>query len=98
MAIPTAALQPALRLLFMAVEAFFANVFWAMRTPKGGDYGMAQICPWSLDMLDWDGLCSHYALSEDVVGDFDLSPEELETKAAEIKQRNLENQKVVPKN
>jgi hypothetical protein len=60
-----------------------------MRTPIGGDYGMSQICPWPIDTLPYDGFFSHCSLYEGVAGDFDLT-EELEVKAAEIKQRHLE--------
>jgi hypothetical protein len=64
-----------------------------MRTTKR-DYGMSQICPLAIDTLPYDGLCSHCCLSEGVSGDFDLTPEELDAKAAEIKQRHADKSAV----
>lgn len=86
-AIPTPASQPMIRLLFLILEATFAYLFWVMRTPRGGDFGMAHICPWNREDFEYDGLCSHCSLNEVIYGDFDLSAEELEAQAAELKKR-----------
>jgi hypothetical protein len=88
-ALPSVALQPTIRLLFVDMEAAFSYVVWAMRTTKR-DYGMSQICPWPLDTLEYDGLCSHPSLREGVSSDFDLTPEQLEATVAELKQRRTD--------
>jgi hypothetical protein len=46
------------RLMFVALEATFTYIFWAMRTISK-DYGMAHICLWDRNTLEDDGLCSH---------------------------------------
>lgn len=53
---------------------------------------MVKTCKWSRGILEYDGLCSHSTLREAVPGDFSLSAEELEVKAAEILKRTKENQ------
>lgn len=42
----------------------FTVVFWAQLSTKNYGYGMAHICPWARDTLEYDGLCSHSALTE----------------------------------
>ena len=86
---PTAALVPINRLLFVALEATFAYMFWAMRA-RTGKYGMAHICPCDPDTLEHDGLCSHCSLNERILGDFDLTAEQLEAQASEKEQKRLE--------
>jgi len=76
-AIPPAALQPKIRILFVAMEAAFFYVFWAVKGLKR-DYGMSHICHWPCDTLEYNGLCSYCALAEPVSGDFDLTSEQLE--------------------
>jgi hypothetical protein len=80
-----AGLQPKIRLLFFALEAAFAYVFWAMKAVVK-DYGMGHICPWDRDTLEYDGLCSHCSLYEGPSGDFELSAEELEALAVQRKE------------
>ena len=48
-----------------------------------GDYGMAHICPWDISTLEYDGLCGHCCLDEGIIGEFDLTPEQLEEQAIE---------------
>lgn len=95
--LPSAALQRRTRLLFVAIEAAFAYVFWAMKATKG-DYGMSWVCPWGRENLEYDGLCSHPCLTEPVTGDFNLSPEDLEAQATELKRRRSELQTVINTN
>jgi hypothetical protein len=90
--IPSPALQPSLRVLFVALEATFAYIFWAMRTITR-DYGIPHMCPWTRATLEYDGLCSHSALIETVPGDHNLTAEALEAQAAEIKERFPEKRK-----
>lgn len=59
---------------------------------KDNSIGMVKTCKWSCGILEYDGLCSHSTLREAVPGDFSLSAEELEVKAAEIVKRTKENQ------
>ncbi|RMJ16929.1 hypothetical protein CDV36_003400 [Fusarium kuroshium] len=84
---PTPTSIPLTRLLFIALEATFAYLFWAMK-PHREDYGMVHICPW--DRLEYDGICSHCSLKEKVVSEFNLTPEELEAHAAEREERRRE--------
>lgn len=83
--IPSAANAPRLRLLFVVMEATFCFLFWAMRS-NNKDYGMGACCPWPRESFTYRGLCSHNALIEQVSGKIDLSGEQLEALAAEIKE------------
>lgn len=85
---PTAAKRPVNRLLFFALEATFTYIFWAMKAFTR-DYGMAYICLWDHNTLEYNGCCSHCALNEAIIGDFHLSAEELETQAIEKEQKRL---------
>ncbi|KAK5126385.1 hypothetical protein LTR85_010621 [Meristemomyces frigidus] len=87
--IPTAGVSPKTRALFLAMEATFTFVFWAMRIPKDttpASYSMKHMCPWEITARDYDGLCSHSALMEAVAGDHGLTAEELEARALELKE------------
>jgi len=85
--IPSAENAPRFRLLFVAIEAALSFLFWTMKS-KVKDYGMHICCPWPRDSFSYGGLCSHNALTEMVAGNFDLSGEQLEAIAAEIKEKN----------
>ena len=65
------------RLLFVAMEAALSFLFWAMKS-QDKDYGMSTYCPWPRGSISYDGLCSRDPLIEMVVGNFDLSSEQLE--------------------
>jgi len=82
--IPLASLLPKLRLLFVALEAIFSYIMWAMRTVSK-DYGMAHICLWDRTTLEYEGLCSHCSLNKGIAGDFGLSARALEALAVEKK-------------
>ncbi len=75
--IPTPAAQPVVWLLFLAPEATFSYMLWVMRNDHKS-FSMAHICPWDYKNLEYDGLCSHCCLYEGIVGNFELSAEELE--------------------
>lgn len=65
------------RLFFVAIEAAFSILFWAMKS-RTKDYYMPNLCPWSLDTVEYDGCCSHIALKEGPRGpDQDLTLEQL---------------------
>lgn len=83
---PTVALYPIRRLLFLMLETAFAYMFWAMSL-KNADFGMGHICRWDRRTLEYDGLCSHSALNEGTHGDFDMTAEQLEAKAADQKEK-----------
>ena len=85
--ITSAANAPRFRLLFVAIEAALSFLFWAMKS-KVKAHGMRICCPWPRDSFSCGGLCSHNALAEMVAGRFDLSDEQLEAIAVEIKEKN----------
>ena len=87
--IPPAALVPLYRLLFISLEASFAFMFWAM-CAKLGDYRMGHIRLWPLELFEYDGACSHPAFNEGIPGDFDLTAEQLEAKAAAAEKKRIE--------
>ncbi|KAF4453383.1 carbamoyl-phosphate synthase arginine-specific large chain [Fusarium austroafricanum] len=83
------ALVPLNRLFFLALEATFAFMFWAMG-PQKEYHGMDNVCLWDRASLEYDGICTHCSLAERVTGDFDLTAEELEAQDAERKKRYRE--------
>lgn len=85
--VPSAALVPLRRLIFIIMEATFTFYFWALASTTEYGYSMADFCPWARDTLEYDGLCSHNPLYEAPAGDFSLSAEELEAIAAEVADR-----------
>ena len=82
--ISPADLVPIRRVLFTALEATLTFVFWALHGNTDRYGGMSHICPWDLDSLQYQGLCSHSALRELPPGDHDLDAEELKAQALEI--------------
>jgi hypothetical protein len=77
------------RLAFLALESMFASVLWAMRSRKK-DYGVPILCPWSIEDLAYDGLCSHTALMEGIKGKQDdltddFTPAEITVKIEECR-------------
>ena len=55
---------------------------------KEKDYNMGACCPWKREEFTYHGLCSHNAMIEMILGDFDLTGEQLEHIAAEVKEKN----------
>lgn len=84
---PSAGKAPVLRLLFVGMEAAFSFLFWAMAS-RDKDYKIGACCPWSRKSFPYRGLCSHNAMLETVAGNFDLTPEQIEAIAAEVKEKN----------
>lgn len=82
--------MPVLRVLFIAPEAAFNFVFWAMQSKEDNTFGMAEMCKRGCGTLEYDGLYSHSPLSEIVPGGFSLSAEELEAQAAVFLNRHQE--------
>lgn len=95
MPIPDAVSKPKLRVLFVRIEAALAFVFWAMRSGDKGYQIADDIVPWDLDTMPYDGLCSHSAFNEMVVGEHDLTEDELRAVAAELKQRRVAQQATI---
>ncbi|KAK6002815.1 hypothetical protein QM012_001565 [Aureobasidium pullulans] len=77
--IPRPSARYALRCLFLAMEATFAVVFWAMKS-RTKDYGLPHLCPWdTYENIPYDGCCSHSALTESPRGQTDgLTPEQID--------------------
>ncbi|RYO30883.1 hypothetical protein AA0111_g5329 [Alternaria arborescens] len=76
--IPVAVNVPAFRLLFIAMEATFAFLLWTMKSSTK-DYHMGSCCPWPRQkgLFGYGGLCNHNPLTESVVGNFDLTAQQL---------------------
>jgi hypothetical protein len=85
---PTASNVPVQRLLFFALEATFTYMFWTLRA-RNRHYGMGHICLWDRKTLEYDECCSHCALNEGILGEFDLTPEQLEAQAIEKEEKRL---------
>jgi hypothetical protein len=92
--LPEATERFALRVLFLVLETAFAIAFWAMYS-KTKDYGMPKhLCPWEMDAVHYDGLCSHPAIIEAVRGEtLGLTAEEIKAKEAEVLQRASDSKK-----
>lgn len=50
---------PALRVLFVAIEAMFTVHFWALGAKTEYGYGVIEFYPQARRMLPYDGLCFH---------------------------------------
>ncbi len=95
--IPGAANIPTFRAALVAVEAALSCIFGAFHN-RNKDYGFGDLCLWSRDLFEWDGLCSHSPLLEPVHGDLNLSPEELEAMAAATKEKDRQYQEEYQRN
>ena len=91
--IPSVSEVPMTRLFFVALEATFTFVFWALKSKTAYGYGFADMCPWDRDTLEHDGLGSHNPLSEAPAGDLALSAEQLETMAAEYAEKRAKDKR-----
>jgi len=85
MSTPTAGHVPIMRLLCLALEATFLVAFWAVYSKKENAWSMGHHRRWSLDLLPYDGLCSHIPCTEGPRGDFTATFEELEAAAVQRK-------------
>lgn len=96
---PSAGQVPIIRHVFVALEAALTCIFSAFKNPEK-DYGFTGLFPWPRSDYDFDyqGLCSHSPFLEDVPGDLDLSPEQLEKIAAAVKEKNRQYQIEYQKN
>lgn len=53
------------------------------------DYGFNHLCPWPLESFDYDGACSHNPLMEGIAGDLEMSEEELQKIADDVREKNI---------
>ena len=84
--IPEARNVPRVRLLFVALEATLGFIFWGMK-PTPNYFHKGSFCPWPWVSFEYQGLCSHNALFDPIRANFDLTPEQLETIAAEFEDK-----------
>ncbi len=79
-----------MRALILILETFFSLAFWAMRF-QTKTYGMPTVLSWPMDSLQYDGCCSHIAISELVRGEEDgLTADQIAVKEAEKEARHKE--------
>lgn len=87
--IPEARNVSIIRVLFHVFEAIFSFTFWTMKETKASNnWGFDSFCPWGIGSMEWVGCCSHNPMQEEIPGNFNLSPEDVEAAAAEVKERN----------
>jgi hypothetical protein len=79
--IPTPGLIPRVRARILGVEALFTCLFFAAFA-KPTDAYFDHLLLWDRSSAEWEPLCSHLPLSEKIVGDTQMSEEELEIVAA----------------
>ncbi|KAK4084475.1 uncharacterized protein Triagg1_955 [Trichoderma aggressivum f. europaeum] len=84
--LPLPSSVPRRRLLVVALEATFTFLFWSMYSVNK-DYNMGQCCPWPRESFSYGGLGSHSPLLEGIVGNLELSPEQLEQLALDLKEK-----------
>lgn len=76
-------------MLLLTLETAIACFLWSMNTSIHNEnpWGLVDLCPWDVKNLPYRGLCTHPAVSEPVCGSFDLTAQQLEAIAKEIKER-----------
>jgi hypothetical protein len=85
---PSSGLQPGIRGLFKGLEAMFTFALWAIRTASRDSWAsLRDVPPWPVDSFQYGGLCSHNPFLEAILGDHDLSAEELEEYYEDMKDR-----------
>lgn len=62
------ATSPYVRCLLLAMEATFTFLFNGMLPWKNLSMDTRQLCPWSLDQFEYEGLCSHNSMIETPAG------------------------------
>jgi len=68
---------------------FLPLALWAMQS-RTKTYGMPSVLSWSLDDVEYDGCCSHVAISELVRGEAGLTVDQIAVKEAEMETRRKE--------
>ncbi|KAH7155412.1 hypothetical protein B0J13DRAFT_521570 [Dactylonectria estremocensis] len=78
---------PALKLPMVFQHAWSHTITQVRTAFQAKGNGIGSYCPWPREEFSYRGLCTHNPLIESPVGDFDLSPEQMEVVAAEVKAR-----------
>lgn len=84
--LPTLGLVLRVRARFLALEALFTALFFAS-IPAITDSYFEHLLLWKRDTVTWKPLCSHLPLNEGIMGDLQMSIEELELVAAKRRER-----------
>ena len=83
-----------MRSLMMLLESTFSLSLWVMHS-RTKTYGMPSLLSWALDSVEYDGCCSHVAISEKVQGeDEGLTTAQIAAKEAEMDIRRKEQDKL----
>lgn len=77
----------------MGVEAYGSLILHTVFRARHDDL-VKHLLLWSRDSIDWGPLCSHYALTEGIIGDLKITSEELEIVARARKTHDLEWRRV----
>lgn len=90
--IPAAGFVPIYRLLFVALEHVLTHLFcgWYYRQRT---HLIGSVCPWSPSQFTYVGLNTHSPMCEPILGDYDLTHEQLEEMAATRDAHNKEYQR-----
>jgi hypothetical protein len=81
--IPSAMYRYRLRSLFIILETAFAFTLWTMHS-RTKSYGVPKLLPWAIEALEYDGLCGHSPLWEEIVDEnLGLTPEQIAFKEVE---------------
>jgi hypothetical protein len=92
--IPPATGRFPMRSLMLLLETTFSLSLWAMHS-RTKTYGMPSLLSWALDSVQYDGCCSHAAISEGIWGEDDgLTIAQIAAKEAEMDARRAEQEKV----
>jgi hypothetical protein len=82
-----------MRSLMIPLETAFLLALWAMLS-RTKTYGMPSLLSWALDTIQYDGCCSHSAISEIVLGENEgLTTAQIAAKEAEMEARRAEQDK-----
>jgi hypothetical protein len=91
--IPPAATQFPIRSLMLLLEITFSLALWATHS-RTKPYAMPSLLSWALDTFQYDGCCSHVAISEAVWGENEgLTTAQIAAKLAEMDARRAEQEK-----
>jgi len=83
---PESSARYKLRALLLVLEFSFSMYFRAM-VSRSKDYGIPPISPWSVDIMTYDGCCSHLSVNETIYGSENegLTSEQIDAVESEMK-------------
>lgn len=84
--IPSAPNILRLRTLIVVLKSLLAYHLYAMHASVKV-HGYSKVLPPKEEDVEWDGLCSHEPLEEDVEGEFNLTDRQLDAMAAQGRRR-----------